>query len=157
MSAIEIDPTERYRIHGQDPADIATSVHAAAEYVNTLIASLRAPWMRDALCAEFDLALWFPSRGQSNQPALEICARCSVRLECLAEAIADPELDHGIRGGATANARQVMRRNRLNGQSSIHKPAACHCGKCDTSHARKQRRADYTRRWRRTTGRTGPT
>jgi len=136
MSAIEMTS------HGQradfEPSksavsDIATSADAATDYVNGLIASLRAPWMRDALCIEFDTALWFPGRGQSNQPALDICARCSVRLECLAEALDVPDLDHGIRGGATANARQVMRRNRLNGHSSIPDPDRCppRC-KCDT-------------------------
>lgn len=155
MTAIEIQPGERYRLHGNDPADIATSVDAATDYVNSLIASLRAPWTRDALCIEFDLALWFPTRGQPNQPALDICGRCPVRLPCLAEALDDPDLDHGIRGGATAQARQAMRRNRLNGQSSIPDPNRCppRC-KCDTC---KARRAAYMRGWRRVTGRTGPT
>jgi hypothetical protein len=154
MTAIEITSGERYRYHGNDPADIAAAGDAASDYVNKLVASLRAPWTRDALCIEFDLGLWFPGRGESSQPALEICGRCPVRLECLAEALNDESLDHGIRGGATANARQVMRRNRLGGRSSIPDPDRCppRC-KCDDC---KAHRAETMRRWRHKTGRSGP-
>jgi WhiB family redox-sensing transcriptional regulator len=150
-----VEAHERFRLHGADPADLAAASDEPSEYVARLIASLRAPWTRDALCIEFDLSLWFPTRGQSNQPALDICGRCPVRLECLAEAIADEDLDHGIRGGVTAEARRVMRRNRINGQSSLPDPDRCppRC-KCDDC---KAHRAATMRAWRRRTGRTGPT
>ena len=57
-------------------------------------------WQQQALCREFDLDLWYPTRGQPNQPALAICRRCPVRSECLADALDDEALDWGIRGGA---------------------------------------------------------
>jgi hypothetical protein len=74
-----------------------------------LVDSLPA-WHRDSLC--LDLELWYPGRGQPNQPALDICGRCPVRRESLAEAIEDTSLDHGIRGGMTANARVTARKAR---------------------------------------------
>jgi len=105
---------------GTDPADLVAAQASAAERVARLVAALRADWMRDALCAEFDTDLWFPSIGQSNQPALDICGRCPVRGDCLDEALNDRDLDHGIRGGASARARKVMRRSR----SRLSEPAA---------------------------------
>jgi WhiB family redox-sensing transcriptional regulator len=94
--------------------DSTAGVHGEARhYLRRLFASWLPDWHDEALCRESDdMAPWFPTRGQSNQPALDICGRCPVRNECLTEAIADPTLDHGVRGGATANDRKTMRRNR---------------------------------------------
>lgn len=68
-------------------------------------------WHDDALCRDFDLNLFFPTRGEQAQPALDICGRCAVRVDCLAEALDDPTLDYGIRGGQTAAARKNARRH----------------------------------------------
>lgn len=112
MNSTEVRPDERCSPYGHDPGDLLAAQDEAAERVARLVAAMRASWQRDALCAESVVDLWFPGAGQPSSPALEICGRCSVRTECLAEALADPDLDHGIRGGATANARKLMRRNR---------------------------------------------
>ena len=55
-------------------------------------------WQRDALCAEYasDADWWFPTTGQPNTPAKEICARCLVTAECLAFAF-EERLTEGIR------------------------------------------------------------
>ncbi len=80
------------------------------------IAALRAqldddrPWRRDALCREHPEVDFFPSKGEANRPALEVCGHCAVMLECRAWAVADPSLDHGILGGMTARARSGARR-----------------------------------------------
>lgn len=74
------------------------------------IQRLTPDWHADALCREFDSSLWFPGRGQRNDPALDICGRCAVRVECLDEALEDSSLDHGIRGGLTVAARQQRRK-----------------------------------------------
>ena len=97
-------------LHG-DPADIVTAEVAPSPLLAAIVAALPA-WHTDALCRESDLDLWFPRKGERNQPALDICGRCTVRVDCLAEALDDPTLDFGIRGGMTANARSVARRNR---------------------------------------------
>jgi WhiB family redox-sensing transcriptional regulator len=64
-----------------------------------------------AACAGEPVDGFFPEKGGSNRLALQICGRCPVRAECLDEALADPSLDHGIRGGMSANARKARRRN----------------------------------------------
>ncbi|MCB0967381.1 MAG: WhiB family transcriptional regulator [Ilumatobacter sp.] len=75
-----------------------------------LLARLEPAWHRDALCREYDLALFYPTRGQSIAPAVAVCERCSVLDECLAEALDDPSLDHGVRGGLSVRARRQLRK-----------------------------------------------
>lgn len=74
------------------------------------IAAKRDAWLDDALCRDHPLATFFLEAGQRAASALEICGRCPVRNECLADAIASGD-DEGIRGGMTAGARQVHRVN----------------------------------------------
>lgn len=97
---------------GANPCDLATADEEGLEHIRRRLNAMLPEWTKDALCAEFDLATWFPGPGQTGATAFEICGRCAVRQECLDEALADETLDHGIRGGATANARKAMRRNR---------------------------------------------
>ena len=94
-----------------DPADILTAEVRPSPLLAAIVASLPA-WHADALCREFDLVLWFPPKGGSNRPALDVCGCCTVRLECLGEALDDETLDHGVRGGYSANSRKVGRRSR---------------------------------------------
>ena len=78
-----------------DPATICVDAASENGAVSPLLAAILASlpaWHADALCAEFDLEPWFPTKGQSNQPALD-----------------DPTLDFGLRGGMTANARKLAR------------------------------------------------
>lgn len=103
---------EAMSLLGHDPADIVAADEANGRRLLHLISTARPRWMRDALCAEFDIDLWFPGIGQRSDPALQICGRCPVRVECLDEALADESLDHGIRGGQTAQARKLTRRAR---------------------------------------------
>jgi WhiB family redox-sensing transcriptional regulator len=94
-----------------DPAEIVAAADAAAaERLARVLAALHPPWTRDAACRGEPARMFFPERGDPPGPALELCGRCAVRADCLAEAIADPSLDHGIRGGMTTPARQAHRR-----------------------------------------------
>lgn len=74
------------------------------------IARAMPEWHRHAECAGEDIAVFFPSRGGSSKRAYELCGICPVRESCLADALADPDLDHGIRGGLSAEARKAKRR-----------------------------------------------
>lgn len=67
-------------------------------------------WQRHAACAGEPITVFFPERGGSTKRAYELCGGCPVRAECLADSLADPELDHGIRGGYSADARKAKRR-----------------------------------------------
>lgn len=71
------------------------------------------PWELDALCREPDYAdlVWFPERGQDPRPAQAVCARCTVRAECLAFAL-DAEIEGGVWGGETAVGLRRLGRDR---------------------------------------------
>ena len=80
-----------------------------------------------ALCAQSDPEQWFPT-NETPQAALlphdgdevaqrtaakakAICARCTVRLECLQEAM-DNKIDHGIWGGLSVKERRKLRKQK---------------------------------------------
>jgi len=70
----------------------------------------------DALCAEIDPELWFPStdgnRTQSSYVAANyaksVCARCPLITQCLLTALNNKE-EYGIWGGATPSERKHIR------------------------------------------------
>ncbi len=69
------------------------------------------PWQADALCREpaYAAVNWFPGRGESPRPAVEICERCLVASECLGYALAHG-LGHGIWGGTSERQRRRLRK-----------------------------------------------
>lgn len=92
-----------------DPAEIvAGSTQGVA--ITERLRGLVPQWWADAACAGHPLEWWFPPLGSNGEAGKAICGDCLVREECLAEAIADPTLDHGIRGGLNAKERKQMRR-----------------------------------------------
>jgi WhiB family redox-sensing transcriptional regulator len=63
-------------------------------------------------------ALFFPTSGESYEPARAICNRCPVRVECLDavitwEAWARLGSRHGMAGGTTPAERTRMRRREV--------------------------------------------
>jgi WhiB family transcriptional regulator, redox-sensing transcriptional regulator len=75
---------------------------------------LRAPapprlsWRDRAACRNADPDLFFPGRGESADPARQICARCPVRQLCLVYAL-DKGITHGVWGGLAEQERRVLR------------------------------------------------
>lgn len=65
-------------------------------------------WER-GLCAQTDPEAFFPNKGGSNREAKRICARCDVREDCLAYALAHDER-FGIWGGTSELDRKAIRR-----------------------------------------------
>ena len=82
-----------------------TGDHQLANY----FARLRPAWHRDAACRDTDVNLFVGRHGSSTATARAICATCPVAADCLAEALADPQLV-GIWGGTSARERRQMRR-----------------------------------------------
>jgi WhiB family transcriptional regulator, redox-sensing transcriptional regulator len=70
-------------------------------------ATSSAGWRDRAACRGTDLALFFPGRGQSAEPARRICARCPVREACLDYAIGHG-IVHGVWGGLTERDRRAL-------------------------------------------------
>ena len=69
-------------------------------------------WRDQAACLGADPDLFFPQRGESAEPAREICARCPVREACLDYALRNA-ITHGIWGGVSVRERRALRTRRL--------------------------------------------
>ena len=67
-------------------------------------------WTRDALCIEHPELNWFPELGETPAGTKAVCARCAVRDECLAYALAH-KIQHGVWGGTSPNERRRPRPN----------------------------------------------
>jgi len=71
---------------------------------------LRRPaWQAKAACRGLGTADFILEVGGNGRAARTLCSSCTVRDECLAFALADPDLD-GIWGGTTAKERRPMRK-----------------------------------------------
>ena len=68
--------------------------------------------MADGLCLEYPELTWFPERGQSSAPVMQVCGRCLVHRECLEYALADPDL-MGVWGGTSHRERMRIQRASL--------------------------------------------
>lgn len=74
-------------------------------------------WQEYAACRDEDPELFFPVSevgpgARQVEQAKAVCARCTVRAECLRYAL-DAGLDHGVFGGTTdAERRKLARRTR---------------------------------------------
>lgn len=60
---------------------------------------------QDAACLGGDPSLWFDYDAESRRAAKAICAGCPIRVECLAHALATPEL-FGVWGGKDERERR---------------------------------------------------
>lgn len=91
-------------------------------------------WLSSAECRDMAPAVFFPGRGHASQvkEALETCARCTVRAECLAAVVAeenDPDaIIVGIRGGTTAKQRRLAKWPATAGQRARELATCAHCG-----------------------------
>ena len=93
-----------------DPATVVVATDADTRICDFL-AALRQPWWNDASCRGFGITDFYAPGETARARALQTCGRCPSLLPCRAEAIADPHLDHGIRGGMDVAARRNTRRN----------------------------------------------
>jgi len=68
-------------------------------------------WQDDALCATTAPDLFHPEKGRADlaTTAKAICARCTVRDECLAYALTTGQ-DEGVWGGLSAKERRALTR-----------------------------------------------
>ena len=65
-------------------------------------------WQRQGACLGAHPDLFFPERGQSTQPAKEICKICQVKEECLQFAL-DINERFGIWGGMSEGERRKFK------------------------------------------------
>lgn len=74
-------------------------------------------WQDHAACAGLNPRLFFPEAGESVKEALNVCAECPVKTECLQYALDNGER-FGIYGGTTARDRKTLRRDHPRRQRS---------------------------------------
>jgi WhiB family transcriptional regulator, redox-sensing transcriptional regulator len=67
-------------------------------------------WQERAACRGADVELFFSVDEEEQKQALELCARCDVRSECLETAIANREM-YGIWGGMLESDRRSFIRD----------------------------------------------
>jgi WhiB family redox-sensing transcriptional regulator len=94
-----------------NPAEVQWLMLAdpAAE-VPTLEGLLGRPlWMARGACRGAGTATFIARSGRPKTAAMAMCGACVVRSECLAYAMAEPDLV-GVWGGTTAKQRASMRR-----------------------------------------------
>lgn len=79
-------------------------------------------WMASGLCREVGSGPFFQNKGESSSEAKAVCLRCPVQDECLAYAIARPELE-GIWGATSERDRMALRRRqyRMNNLGKEHR------------------------------------
>ena len=65
-------------------------------------------WKQHGACVNLSLAMFFPTRGESAQPAKDACAGCQVRDRCHAFALEHGE-QHGVWGGLSEKQRKQLR------------------------------------------------
>ena len=76
--------------------------------IPALPAPALAGWRYRAACRGTDLSVFFPGRGESAEPARQICASCPVWQPCLDYALSHG-ITHGIWGGLTERDRRPLR------------------------------------------------
>lgn len=64
-------------------------------------------WTLAALCQQTDPELFYPEKGGSTAAAKRICAQCTVRSECLEDALLHTER-YGIWGGMSERERRRL-------------------------------------------------
>lgn len=69
-------------------------------------------WRKQAACTGDPDAMYPDNNEAGIAYAQSICAGCSVRAECLDDAISTGELQHGIRGGLRPKERRALTRNK---------------------------------------------
>lgn len=97
--------------------------------VDDVLALLRRPtWQADGSCREHPEVTWFPTRGQSTEPARRICLTCIVRPECAEWAAGQGVELQGVWGG-------LSREERLAGITTprpVADPPPPRCRRCRT-------------------------
>jgi WhiB family transcriptional regulator, redox-sensing transcriptional regulator len=71
-------------------------------------ARFAARWRELAACRGMNLDMFFPERGESAEPARQVCARCPVREQCLDYAVSNG-ITGGIWGGMSERERRALR------------------------------------------------
>lgn len=65
-------------------------------------------WTQKAACRGSSTEVFYPERGESEQPAKQVCRRCVVKIECLTYAL-DAAEKVGVWGQSSERQRRILR------------------------------------------------
>lgn len=74
-------------------------------------------WAERAVCAQKDPEVFFPGKGESREPARQICQGCAVQAECLEYAL-EHRIGFGVWGGLSAQERRMLQHLRSRPQTA---------------------------------------
>lgn len=99
-------------------------------------------WRAHAACADFDPAIFFPTRNGGEADAKAICATCPVVDACRDFAIRE-HIPCGVFGGMNERERQNYQRRQRRHRAPVHGTAerwesGCRCFKCGVAHAQEE-------------------
>jgi hypothetical protein len=83
----------------------------------------RDSWRSRAECRDLPTEWFFTESGSPHREAVAACARCPVRRECLAAALANGD-KHGLWGGTSERERRRIR-SQLRAQGIVFRFATC--------------------------------
>ena len=117
MSPTTVAVTAIHRPSGQSraprPVDALTSdIARLAARIDAYTAQQspqREQWMDRAACLGANPADFFPGRGESTEPARQVCRSCPAAEACLTHALATTE-KFGVWGGLSERERRRLRR-----------------------------------------------
>ena len=67
------------------------------------------PWRKNASCKGMNPDLFFGPSGVDSTKAKKVCARCTVKKDCLSYVVEMPETVDGIWGGVSGRQRRPLR------------------------------------------------
>ena len=67
-------------------------------------------WHTFGLCSQTDPEIFFPEKGGSTRDAKKVCKSCTVRADCLVDAMLSEER-FGIRGGLSERERRRLNKD----------------------------------------------
>ena len=91
-------------------SSLATEAEPEADALTTVVVQLlrRPRWQTLAACSGERVEMFIPDRGAPTARAKQLCARCTVRAECLKYALAVPDLV-GYWAGTNERERRRLR------------------------------------------------
>lgn len=94
-----------------EESSVPTDTHRTSPFSEPgdLFASMA--FMAFGACRGSDPDVFFPDRGESLEPAKQLCGQCAVRDECLEYALDNGER-FGVWGGTSERERRRIRRQR---------------------------------------------
>jgi len=113
MNVSDVRSRSRARLDDRMPARLQLELEPDGEFAIPAPTGLDNDWMRRAACLDCEPEIFFPPGPSALghiAAAQAVCRGCSVSVDCLRVALADPTLV-GVWGGTSESERATLRRS----------------------------------------------